>query len=89
MYKIPSNYDQNVYKLNNPDLAHLNGADLFDHFINHGIREKRIYCLPKDFNLIDYKKLNSDLSQFNNDELLQHFIHHGLREKRPYKIKNK
>jgi hypothetical protein len=73
---------------------------LYDHYINFGIKEGRIYNgykvkdnkivfekqpLPEDFDSNEYKLMYSDIAQLTDDELKSHYVNHGYYEKRMYK----
>lgn len=87
------------YLVYNQDLAGKNDVDLYNHYINDGITEGRIYngykfknCkiehsvkLPDDFNPVVYRSLNVDICNFSNEESEQHYLIYGFKEKRAYK----
>ena len=89
--KLPSDFNTSVYKNLYSDLVFLSDQEVINHYLNHGILEKREYKiniysnnLPSDFNVLSYKKLNKDLKNLNNSELIFHYLTHGLKEKRSY-----
>ena len=58
-----NNFLPKVYKLLNIDLYHIDDDDLFNHFMNHGIKEGRKYYINQPTILQDY--LNDILKQIN------------------------
>jgi len=85
---LPVDFDVSIYKELNEDLAKINDSLAKLHYINHGIREGRLYKyerLPNDFDVSIYKELNKDLAKINNSIAKLHYINHGIREGRLYK----
>ena len=96
---LPIDFNPIIYKKLNKDLQYFNDEDAIDHYLMHGIHEKREYKkkeknnitildngLPSDFNALLYKKLNKDLQHFSDEEAIEHYLIHGMNEKRKYLI---
>ena len=86
---FPKNFNIHTYKELNDDLNNFTDNELIQHYLEHGIKENRIYCinLPNDFNIDIYRKLNSDLNHLSDNELKYHFIKYGNNENRIYSNK--
>jgi hypothetical protein len=91
-----SDFDVKIYKELNYDLQQLSDQEAIEHFIVHGIKEKRKYKIydkddkddpsnPSDFDPKIYKELNKDLENLTDQEAIVHYISHGMEEKRKYK----
>ena len=84
---LPEDFNVKDYRNFNSDLKKYSDQYLRDHYLTHGIREKRIYKLelPDGFDTDIYKNLNPDLKNLSNLDLQKHYINYGKRENRPYK----
>ena len=84
------NIDISFYKTYYPDLAHLNDAEILNHYKNHGIKEGRLTYSNQIvdttgeplFDIGFYKAYYSDLSLLNEVELLTHYKNYGRKENR-------
>ena len=96
-YNLPDDFNPEVYKSIYNDLYKLNNEELIDHYLNFGIKEKRIYKkkhkvkksvskLPEDFNEELYKKIYKDLQKLTKKELIEHYLVKGINEGRIYKL---
>lgn len=76
------------YKKLNSDLVELSNDEATEHFINHGIKEKRIYelKLPHDFNVDNYRELNPDLKNMTDVQLMSHYQLFNYENERIYKL---
>ena len=99
--ETPATFDENFYRLSNPDLSHMNRASLVRHFTKHGRKEGRFSSmsharshfaergrlLPKAFDAGQYRVLNPDLQRLfeNNWQFELHYLVHGMGEGRPYR----
>jgi len=85
---IITSFDCINYRFLNPDLSELSDEQLVNHFINHGIHEKRsshiTALIPNDFDPRLYKLYNKDLSFLSHEEAINHYIEHGKKENRIY-----
>jgi hypothetical protein len=84
--EIPIDFDSNIYKFINKDLAHLNDEQSKNHYLEYGINELRLYKLPEDFNPVIYKFIYKDLSHFNDEQATNHYLEYGYHESRIYKL---
>ena len=96
-YKLPEDFNPEVYKSIYNDLSKLNNEELIDHYLKFGIKEKRIYKkprkneklnskLPEDFNPNLYKKIYKDLEKLTKKQLIEHYLNNGINERRIYKL---
>jgi len=85
---LPYNFNFEVYKYLNKDLAHLNNEELRIHYLSYGIKECRKYSLENTFDINAYRMLNDDLKHFNNIELLKHYVDFGIKEGRKCSFDN-
>jgi hypothetical protein len=91
---IPSDFNWKTYLKINTDLPRVyNENDCKNHYLNHGINEKREYkknlknYLPKDFYWKNYLSLNNDLPEtYDKNDCILHYIKHGIKENRPFKM---
>lgn len=88
---LPENFNWRQYVTINRDLKLLKQEDAIHHYLNHGIKEGRIYNLnniPEDFDHISYLKCNSDLAllKLNKSQCKIHYLQFGIKENRKYKI---
>jgi hypothetical protein len=88
--KNKSNYklfDWEFYVNKYNDLSHLkNHKEAFDHYVNHGEKEKREFS---DFNWMDYLLINRDLINdgINTEtKAVNHWLENGKNENRRYKL---
>ena len=86
IYKIPSDFNYENYKKFNKDLIKFNNAQLEEHYILHGINERRIYKLPDDFNPTLYRSFYKDLKNLTDEKITDHYIRTGHSEGRIYNI---
>lgn len=87
---LPEDFNITGYKLFNPDLFYYDNDDfLIKHYLDKGIKEKRLYKIPDDFDVNIYRKLNPDVENFNNDKVVEHFKTRGVSENRSYKFPEK
>ena len=102
--RLPNDFNPILYKKLNNDLQHFSDEEAINHYLIHGINEKRLYKkknkdkkkkeiitfngLPTDFNPVLYKELNKDLQHFSDEEAIEHYLIHGVNEKRKYLINN-
>lgn len=86
IYKLPHDFNGNIYKKIYKDLSNYNKQELEEHYMIYGIKENRIYKLPDDFNTSIYKEIHSDLTKLSDDQLKEHYLFKGVIEKRSYKI---
>jgi len=87
---LPLNFSCDMYRALNLDLNNLIDTEAKLHYINHGIKENRIYKydidkLPFDFSCDMYRECNLDLKTLNDIEAKLHYINHGKNELRKYK----
>lgn len=92
---LPKDFNPEVYKSLHRDLSkHANNSASF-HFLNNGIKEKRIYTkdrktfFPDDFDVEIYKYLNPDLIGMDNKTATEHFKNFGISERRMYQKEKK
>ena len=85
-YKIPIDFEHEVYKKLNKDLINLNNLQLEEHYVNHAINERRLYKIPDDFNLSIYKSLYKDLKNIPDNKIIDHYISVGYHQGRIYSI---
>lgn len=83
---IPNDFNSKNYKKIYPDLVNLTDKEAINHYLIHGIKEKRYYKIPDDFNVINYKKIYIDLSKLSDKEAKNHYLFYGMNEKRIYKL---
>jgi hypothetical protein len=88
---VPCDFNPIIYKRLNNDINNLNIKELINHYLQHGIDEKRKYKieLPLDFNPKIYRELNVDLVNISDEDLKTHYIKHGFIENRQYLKSNK
>lgn len=86
--EIPSDFDNELYLILNPDIREQYGYDPLEHFIKYGLIENRKYKIeiPDDFVGITYLKLNPDISEQFGENPETHYLNYGYFEKRPYKV---
>jgi len=97
-----TDFNSDEYLRLNEDLSYLNINRYFEefksgrnfheilsHYINHGIKENRIYKIdiPEDFCLDTYRENNPDIMNQTDNWLKWHFMIHGKKENRIYKKK--
>lgn len=92
--ELPEDFNEEEYKNLHKDLSHLTNHNLKKHFLNHGIKEGRIYkqgkkFIPNNFDVEIYKELNSDLRGMSNHDATRHFLNHGIKEGRLYLDENR
>ena len=85
-YKLPDDFDYNLYMKIFPDLKEKNEEYLIDHWINTG--KNIYYIIPNDFNIYCYRKSNNDLKELNDEGIIHHWLNHGKNENREYKMPN-
>ena len=61
---LPSDFDPNLYKKLNKDLQHFSNEEAINHYLMHGINEKRKYLINSDSESIN----SEDSSNNNNSE---------------------
>ena len=86
IYKVPKDFNHDLYKRIYKDLNKFDNLELERHYILFGYNEGRYYKLPTDFNPKEYKKIYSDLSNLTDDQLCNHYLYNGYNEKRLYKL---
>ena len=98
---IPDDFNVYQYRELNKDLNKLSIDKCLQHYINHGINEKRLIKMdikdnniiisnndiPLDFDYIFYRNYYDDLNNMSDTELKTHWIKHGKNENRIYKGK--
>ena len=86
--EIPSDFDNELYLILNPDIREQYGDDPLKHFIKYGLTENRKYKIeiPNDFVGITYLKLNPDIIEQFGENPETHYLNYGYFEKRPYKV---
>jgi len=91
-YNNYKDFDWKVYLEINTDLPReFNENECKNHFLNHGIHEKRNYrfddIIPSDFDWKVYLEINTDLPRdFSENNCKGHFLNHGKYENRKYKF---
>jgi hypothetical protein len=82
LYKIPDNFDVNLYKKLNPDTENMNHNQIIEHFKTIGVHENRKYEFPKNFDYNFYKKvyLNND-NKYNKEKIKEHYLNEGIKNK--------
>ena len=85
---LPDDFNYTDYRNMYNDLKNMNDMELKDHYLKHGIIEKRIYKynLPDDFSLDIYKTLYNDITNLTDNELKNHYFFNGFSEKRLYNL---
>ena len=83
-----NNFNYYEYINNYKDIELFNYKDAYEHFINNGRKENRVYNTNnlKDFNYNIYINNYTDLKNLTNDEAILHYIRYGKYENRTYKI---
>lgn len=91
-------FNENFYRLTNPDLSNLSYTELSHHYLSQSkhnllfINEAQLMNFwfdngfPNDFNFFDYLFLNPDLPFINKYQCMIHYINFGKNEFREYKI---
>lgn len=73
---LPSDFDTTLYKKINKDLQHLSNEEAIDHYLIHGVNEKRKYLVNNDsnsensedsYNNDDSEDLDSNSEDFDSD----------------------
>lgn len=88
------NFDIQFYKFFNKDLIFTNDDDFINHYLDNGIKEKRLiskkdfYKLYPDFDIDIYSYYNKDIKYLDEMSLMYHFHIIGKNEKRDYKFIN-
>lgn len=86
MNNLPSDFDPKQYKSYYKDLSNLSDNELCNHYVTHGIKEKRIYKkVQNDFDPKVYIELNNDLKHLSLSDATLHYLNYGKSEKRKYK----
>ncbi|MEB3825909.1 hypothetical protein, partial [Phormidium sp. CCY1219] len=78
-------FDANFYRAFNPDLAGLDDAQAFQHLLNIGLNEGRVFSPYIDLNL--YRSSNPDLATAgltSNRQLYDHLQNAGVAESRVF-----
>jgi hypothetical protein len=71
-------FDANYYKAKYSDLRNMNNNDLYNHWLNYGIKEGRS---PSPFyDPAYYRNNNSDLKKMDNTALYNHWKNYGIKE---------
>jgi len=83
---IPTDFNWLDYINLNRDLINItNENDAIYHYLNHGIKENRIYNYPENFNWIKYITYYKDLSNIKNKyDAYYHYYYNGIKENRTY-----
>ena len=75
-------FDINFYRRHYPDLQKMSNNDLINHYIQHGKKEKRIFCnIPCEFNSTLYsndKRLDSEYRN-NKYKIWEHYLYNEYR----------
>lgn len=85
---INPKFDIEFYKLFNKDLKFKNNNEIITHYLNNGIKEKRLtsindfYELYSDFNINLYKYSDIEFKKFNDIDLMFHYHNFGKNENR-------
>ena len=85
-----SDFDIEFYKNFNKDLNFNNDNDVYKHYINNGINEKRLisqndfYKLYPNFNTLIYKISDDNFKNFNDINLMYHYHNYGKNENRDH-----
>lgn len=81
---LPKDFNYYEYINNYVDICFLNYKQAKQHYLYHGIYEKRVYNTKKltDFSYEIYKNLYDDVKKLSNVNLLLHYIRYGKFEKR-------
>ena len=81
LYKMPRNFDVELYKKLNPDTESLNKKDIIDHFRTVGRKEGRQYQFPEKFNFDFYRKIYLDNDQtLSDEEIKNHYLEIGIKK---------
>jgi hypothetical protein len=83
---LPIDFNIKIYRSIYKDLEKLDDNQLKNHYLNYGIKEKRIYKLPEDFDPSIYKAIYNDLVNLDDNKLKSHYLNYGIKEKRIYKL---
>ena len=86
--QIPSDFNNELYLILNPDVREQYQDNPGEHFINYGYIENRKYKveIPKDFIGTTYLKLNPDIQEKYGEHPEVHYLKFGYSEKRSYKV---
>jgi hypothetical protein len=93
---IPPDFNWIMYLKINKDLCKdnkLNKKEATQHYLEHGIKENRLYkfdknTIPIDFKWREYILLNQDLKGIDNEiDALSHYFKYGVNENRKYSKK--
>jgi len=84
MNNLPEDFDVVGYRRYNPDLTRFDDEYLQKHYLQHGLKEGRIFTvvLPDGFNTDIYRYFNPDLITYTDEWLESHYFYHGQKEKR-------
>jgi len=86
IYKIPIDFDHEIYRKLNKDLKKLNNFQLEEHYILYGMSERRLYRIPDDFDINVYRSLYKDLKNISDEKIIEHYITTGYSQGRIYSI---
>lgn len=88
IFKIPNDFNINMYRSINKDLKNLTDQELLNHYRLHGIHEKRYYkyIIPDDFDVNIYRNNYDDLTDLSDEELKIHYFLYGKKENRVYNL---
>jgi hypothetical protein len=88
--KLPYDFDPIFYKKVYPDLANLTNKEAELHYLEHGIKEDRVYKIYNEikFDPVVYKRIYKDLSHMSDIEAKIHYICNGIKENRKYRYED-
>mgnify|MGYP000857549526 CR=1 FL=1 len=79
---IKKYFNEDFYLKNYNDLNKLNKSELFNHFINNGIKEERIICKQLlNFNYLYYKNKYSECNNYTFIECCLDYLTNGINKK--------
>ena len=87
IYKMPDDFDYELYQRLNPELDIPKKNDAINHFKQYGNVEKRLYKIPHDFDCVFYKNMYLDKNKkYLNEEIIDHYLNEGIQNKHLIKI---
>jgi hypothetical protein len=65
---LPSDFNTTLYKKINKDLQHLSNEEAINHYLIHGVNEKRKYLVNSDSKSENSESSNNSEDSYNNDD---------------------
>ena len=88
--ELPYDFNPIFYKKIYPDMANFTDEEVGKHYLEHGIKEERIYKIDEDiqFNPTIYKRIYEDLRHLSDEEARLHYLCNGIKENRKYRYED-